>query len=265
MNPVNFNRKVFIVAGLIALFSVHNLNAQWTQVPPNVFLANPAYNVGIGISTPLRSLHINKSANFTEAAIRFSTTDTYMASHRNHWEIVTVPQSSYSSNVMEFRFGGNGTSENPTMNKIAALNTQGDFIAAGFYDLNNTSYYLNPAATGVSLKVAGKILSKEIEVVELNTDFLKSGKISTSNLLVEVNNVADYVFAPGYQLMNLYEVENYINLYKHLPAIPSALEMENNGMNVAEMNNLLLQKVEELTLYIIAMEKRIAGLEALAK
>ena len=61
--------------------------------------------------------------------------------------------------------------------------------------------------------------------------------------------------------MPLKEVENYIEQNGHLPNIPSAETMVEEGINLAEMNRLLLEKVEELTLHIIAQEKRIEILE----
>jgi hypothetical protein len=76
------------------------------------------------------------------------------------------------------------------------------------------------------------------------------------------------VFEKDYELQPLNEVEQYINEHKHLPNIPSAKEVETDGLNLGEMNKLLLQKVEELTLHLIeqqkvleAQQKRIEALE----
>ncbi len=71
----------------------------------------------------------------------------------------------------------------------------------------------------------------------------------------------DYVFEADYNLRSLEETEAYIKANKHLPEIPSAKEMEANGVQLGEMNMLLLKKIEELTLYIIEQEKRIQKLE----
>ena len=65
----------------------------------------------------------------------------------------------------------------------------------------------------------------------------------------------DYVFESDYTLMPLATLENYLNTNKHLPEVPSAKTMEQDGVKLMEMNMLLLKKVEELTLYIIALEK----------
>ncbi|MCZ2224132.1 MAG: hypothetical protein LC122_10950, partial [Chitinophagales bacterium] len=66
---------------------------------------------------------------------------------------------------------------------------------------------------------------------------------------------ADYVFEDDYQLKPLSEVEQFIKTHKHLPNIPSSKEVKNNGVNLVEMNNKLLEKTEELTLYIIEQNK----------
>lgn len=78
-----------------------------------------------------------------------------------------------------------------------------------------------------------------------------------------VNNVsgADFVFAPNYTLRSLDEVNTYIKEYQHLPEIPSAEQMQEEGMSVDKMVVKLLQKVEELTLYTIQQEERIKELE----
>ena len=67
----------------------------------------------------------------------------------------------------------------------------------------------------------------------------------------------DYVFEESYNLMSLSETEHYIHANGHLPNVPSASEVEEEGMSVGEMNRLLLQKVEELTLYVIELQKQI--------
>ena len=111
--------------------------------------------------------------------------------------------------------------------------------------------------TGV-MKVDGKIICKsEIRVAEVNTDKVNSKDITAKNINVELGNAADYVFEDGYDLKSLGEVEEYVMSNKHLPGVPSASEFQNKGMNVSEMSNLLLEKVEELTLHLIRMQKEI--------
>lgn len=72
---------------------------------------------------------------------------------------------------------------------------------------------------------------------------------------VQTSVWADYVFNSNYRLRSLDEVEKFILKNKHLPDMPSEAEVLENGINVAQMNALLLQKIEELTLYMIELKK----------
>jgi hypothetical protein len=93
--------------------------------------------------------------------------------------------------------------------------------------------------------------------------FVKDG-IKTEKVKVEVASVAgwaDYVFANDYSLMSLDKLQNFINENGHLPDVPTAEEVVENGFELKEMNVLLLKKVEELTLYLLNQEKRIKDLE----
>jgi hypothetical protein len=88
-----------------------------------------------------------------------------------------------------------------------------------------------------------------------------NGSIYAKEVVVTVDIPADYVFKPTYKLMPLHEVEQYVNANSHLPEIPSASEITEKGLSVGEMQNKLLQKVEELTLYIIEQQKQINQLK----
>lgn len=92
--------------------------------------------------------------------------------------------------------------------------------------------------------------------------FVKGG-ILTDEMRVALNSTwADYVFASEYNLKPLSEVEAFIAKNKHLPNVPSAAQVKEEGINVAEMAKIQQEKIEELTLYIIAQNKRIEALEA---
>jgi hypothetical protein len=92
------------------------------------------------------------------------------------------------------------------------------------------------------------------------------GKIHAEEVRVDLSVPGpDYVFEPEYNLMSLEKLELFLKSQKHLPEIPSAKEMEKNGINTGEMNMLLLKKIEELTLYIIKQEARIKSLESSIK
>ena len=72
---------------------------------------------------------------------------------------------------------------------------------------------------------------------------------------------ADHVFNGNHQLLPLIKVEAYIKKHQQLPNIPSEKQVKQNDINVAEMNAKLLEKIEELTLYVIEQQKRIEKLE----
>ena len=71
----------------------------------------------------------------------------------------------------------------------------------------------------------------------------------------------DYVFAKDYDLMKISDLKQYIQTNSHLPGIPSATDVEENGVELGATTELLLQKIEEMTLYIIQLEERIQQLE----
>lgn len=88
-----------------------------------------------------------------------------------------------------------------------------------------------------------------------------NGTIHANEIIVGTVSGADFVFAPTYSLLPLSELSAYIAANNHLPEIPSAAEMESNGVNVNELQILLLKKIEELTLYILQQDQRINELE----
>jgi hypothetical protein len=127
---------------------------------------------------------------------------------------------------------------------ISALTLYGDgTVGVGF----GTTYTAGEYWTqGYKLAVNGEILCEGVKVI------------------VDVPS-ADNVFEEDYRLAPISSVEDYIKENKHLPDIPSAEEFKTNGYNVGEMDNILLRKVEELTLYIIELEKQIQTLKAEVK
>jgi hypothetical protein len=85
-----------------------------------------------------------------------------------------------------------------------------------------------------------------------------NGTIHAKQVNIDLNvPVPDYVFDHNYKLKTLSEVNRYILVNKHLPEIPSAASMAKEGVNVTELNMKLLQKVEELTLYLIEKDKQV--------
>jgi len=89
------------------------------------------------------------------------------------------------------------------------------------------------------------------------------GSIGAREIKVEATGWSDFVFYDNYRLPTLKEVESHIKEKGHLKDIPSAKDVEKNGIFLGEMDSKLLQKIEELTLYTIEQEKKIKKLESL--
>jgi hypothetical protein len=93
--------------------------------------------------------------------------------------------------------------------------------------------------------------------------YVKTG-ILTEKLKVGIagtGNWSDFVFEKNYKLPKLSEVEKFVKEQKHLPSIPSATEVVKDGLDVSEISSKLLQKIEELTLYVIEQDKRLRKIE----
>ncbi len=96
----------------------------------------------------------------------------------------------------------------------------------------------------------------------VNTNDLQARtSIKTRKVIVTDIGWSDHVFKKNYQLPALYDVENFIKENGRLPGIPSEKEVEENGINIGETQAKLLEKIEEMTLYIIQLEKRIQKME----
>ena len=151
------------------------------------------------------------------------------------------------------------------------LQTNGAFIQ--FRDENhkisvgtNGAMSITAGAKPLSLEGSRVTLTGKVGVNTNNTvngyAFAVDGGIVTDEVLIlDVEDWPDYVFGQNHTLMPLGELKAYINKNSHLPEIPSAQEVEGNGVNVAEMQKLLLKKIEELTLYTVEQQRLIEELQ----
>lgn len=136
--------------------------------------------------------------------------------------------------------------------KVAPKGTAGTGIGySNFIRINTVGVGINTNTipSGYSLAVNGKVLAEKVVVRKSE-------------------NWPDYVFSKSYDLPSLEGVKQYIEEEGHLPGIPDAKDIQENGQDLAEMNRLLLEKVEELTLYVIELkeeniriEKRLKSVE----
>ena len=164
---------------------------------------------------------------------------------------------------------------------LSLITVQNSSVVSGsgsgirFYTLNNGggSWWSNIALKGDSklhfnmeLKEDAMIVDQQgrvgIGTTTPDQRLTVKGKIHAEEVIVDLNvPVADYVFKPNYKLMPLPEVEQYVKTNSHLPEIPSANEITKNGLSMGEMQNKLLQKVEELTLYAIQQNRKIEAIQ----
>jgi hypothetical protein len=114
-----------------------------------------------------------------------------------------------------------------------------------------------PTITG-NTNVTGTLTASALNVQSARID----GTLCTKEVQVAATPCwPDFVFEEDYPLMSLPETEQFIKANKHLPNVPSAAEVEANGIHLGEMNAILIQKVEELTLYILDLQNQINELK----
>lgn len=181
-----------------------------------------AGKVGIGITTPKYTLH-SVAYNNTSLAASLLWGQYYGASIATG----SISPSHYTLHVVS-NANPDGTSGTGGYKSLLLVRADGN-VGIG------TS---TPQA---KLAVNGDIFAKKIKVIQTGWP--------------------DYVFKPGYQLPSLQDVGKYIKNHHHLPGIPSAAEVEKESLDLGDMNKRLLQKVEELTLYLIDQQKQINQLK----
>lgn len=132
----------------------------------------------------------------------------------------------------------------------ANVNSWGKTTEGTLYSLNGGLNYLN-GSLGIGTLNAG------------DYKLAVNGKMRVHEIRVETANWPDYVFEKSYSLPPLRDLEKYIAQNKRLPEIPSATEAERDGVDLGNMNRLLLKKIEELTLHLISKDKEITELKKL--
>lgn len=132
-----------------------------------------------------------------------------------------------------------------------------------------SNLFWNAATVGtnnvINSNAGGIIIGNNITAAPAGYKLYVSGGILTEKVKVALKtsaNWADHVFAPGYQLQTLEEVESFVKTNKHLPGVPSASELvAQGGIDMNAMFAKQMEKIEELTLYMIALKKEVAALK----
>lgn len=131
---------------------------------------------------------------------------------------------------------------------------------------DNGMYIKSGSVDKYGLKVEVLAASNALEIYNTSSILKQfkvtgNGEVYARRYTTTLTNIPDYVFKEGYNLMPLNDLKTFINTQQHLPNIPSENEFQKDGVDLGELNRLLLEKVEELTLYILQLEERISKIE----
>ena len=219
-----FNKPIFTETGVLG----SSTNSLQFIVNDSVHMAISGRNIGVGVENPQETLHVN-------GAIRGGGANGEVTLRGDNGSVTigaTDAQTmTFNTNKSRYAFNINGT------NRIAIH--------------SNGNVGIGTPLPQQKLDVAGSIRANGLIV---------NGNIRAHEIVVTTTG-ADFVFAEEYRLRPLSEVKTFIAENKHLPEIKSAQEMQEDGVGINELQVQLLQKIEELTLYIIQQEERIAVLE----
>ena len=230
-----------------SLSIVANQNAADIALLANPSQRNPQFilksngNVGIGTNNPTAKLHVNGQ----------------MLVRNPVGAAITIRSAESSAQFIEYR----ATNNIP----VARLGTNIDnnfyisYFGGGGIRIVGSTNFSSSTSFSRNISVNGNV---GIGTSNPTDRLTVAGNIRAREVRVTANAGADFVFEKDYALRPLLEVETFIQKNKHLPEIAPAAKMVKEGVNTGAFQIQLLQKIEELTLYVIAQEKRIAALEA---
>ena len=214
-------------------FGAHTGNGQRENI---LYMRGSDGNVGIGTDSPDSKLVVNGDAKFKHNL--------------------------FISGLS----GGYTTGDNPSLffgvnSDFAKINIPfGDkMILSSYHGYTfNTSFNGTTALPALTIGITGNV---GIGITNPNNKLDVKGIIHSQEVKVDMSGWSDFVFKKEYNLPTLEEVEKHIAEKGHLENIPSEKEVLKNGINLGEMNSKLLQKIEEMTLYMIEQNKRMNKLE----
>lgn len=206
-------------------------------------------NVGIGISNPQYKLDVNGKMYLHTTKWENSCAYSYL-----NWEchrlVMGVPVGQAAVSILDLMSGGSNAYDSlySEFNMYTAYGENNTVAKIRLNTIDN-SWINTPSNFGIGT-----------DQPQCKLDV--RGAVRANAIYVNQVSGADFVFDESYKLRPLSEVKDYVQRNQHLPEIPSAAEMQENGVNMNELQMQLLQKVEELTLYIIQQEQRIQELES---
>lgn len=244
-------------------------NAAVENIPSEKMVITGSGNVGIGIATPNDKLEVNgsiKSSSIKTDQIRvdfpnvvFDWDNEWQNGFFDAYNIASSPEAAswfwginlgHRSNNETIRYGGQILIKHSPNSPTMYFRSKGSDGKGAWAKIINS---VGDQKIIGGLTVDGKINCEEMVVANIASNSINTnGTITANEIKIATNGqTADFVFEDDYSLKSLDEVKTFIDENKHLPDIPSAAQMEATGVNLAEMNKLLLQKIEELTLHAI--------------
>lgn len=236
-------------------------------------------DVGIGTITPLAKLHIptGQDADLTTTNNGYvmlgAGTSTSLLLDNN--EIMVRSNYTTPGTLSIQNDGGEvAIGARTTINKAGEAlalngnNPQMNFYQNGafrsFIQQSANELYVGVNAGNLHLDATGQVAIGSVQPSASAYKLTVTGKVICEELKVKLvaNPWPDYVFASDYKLKSLSEVEQFIAKHKHLPNIPSAEEVKENGIEVGDMQKKMMEKIEELTLYIIDLQKQLDEVKA---
>lgn len=241
------------------------VNPTWNNGPGKIFVGCPAVRVGIGLTNPSRTLDVQGDAKvsahmWTNGSLSvgadMNTFSKFNIVNTNRTAVIqanTVGNALPYQRLMFFEYDNADTKILEVIN-TATNRTPIVLRADGQMDLDNG--VVNTFHFGTDGQFSVSSATQKTFVVEAN------GLTRARKIKVDADVWADYVFEEDYRLMPLAEVENFVKEHKHLPSVPSEKAMMEEGIDVAEMNVKMMEKIEELTLYLIEQNKELEKVKA---
>ena len=210
-------------------------------------------NVGIGVMSPTHKLHVSAGTSYFTGNVGIGIEPTSTSNHVLSLYRAENPAINLKAATGRMEIGVancDGCFANGITVGTTVIRTMGPSYSTVLFI--PTSSTVGDAHIGIGDPNRG-VWAKFLN----NGTFRVDGTIYAKEIRVQTNVWSDFVFDSNYNLRPLSEVESFINKNKHLPEIPSANQVIEEGIDVAKMNALLLQKVEELTLYVIELNKEL--------